>query len=187
MAEGTRLYDRGATEAAAAAWGKGYAECGPGAGFLAYQSTAMAKLERYDEAAHLALQELHEPRPTPLALKLVIALKLKVSEALHSEVLSLGRTPETAIFIPNLQGEYAWIRFLVCGGKEQALRRARVLGPAVTAGGAAGSRADIDHVEFVCPGGAPQSLYFVDPVDSGAASPSPASPSPALPSAEPAR
>lgn len=179
MAEGTRLYDREATEAAAAAWGKGYAECGPGAGFLAYQSTAMAKLERYDEAARLALKELHEPRSTPLALKLVIALKLKVSEAVHSEVLGLGRTPETAIFIPNLQGEYAWIRFLVCGGKEQALRRARVLGPEIPAGAAA---VELDHVEFVCPGGAPQSLYFVDPVDGGAASPSPASPAP-----EPAR
>ena len=182
MAEGTRLYDRGATEAAAAAWGKGYAECGPGAGFLAYQSTAMAKLERYDEAAHLALQELHEPRPTPLALKLVIALKLKVSETVHSEVLGLGRTPETAIHIPDLQGEYAWIRFLVCGGKEQALRRAQVLGPAVTAGGAAGGAADIDHVEFVCPGGAPQSLYLVDPVGGGAAHVEPA-----LPAAEPTR
>jgi hypothetical protein len=168
MAEGTRLYDRGATEAAAAAWGKGYVECGPGAGFLAYQSTAMAKLERYDEAAHLALKELHEPRPTPLALKLVIALKLKVSAAVHSEVLSLGRSPETPIFIPDLQGEYAWIRFLVCGGQEQALRRAPVLGSEVPAGRAG---LEIDHVECVCPGGAPQSLYFVDPVAGGAASP----------------
>lgn len=165
MNEGTRAYDRGASEAAAAAWGRGYADCGPGSGFLAYQGTAMARMEQYDAAAALVLRELAEPGATPLALKLLIALNPKVSEAVHAEVRARGRSPDAAIVIPDLQGEYAWIRFLICGGPEQALRR-------VLTSEAAATR---DHVEFVCSDGVPQTLYFVPPpAASPAASPPPA-------------
>lgn len=153
MAEGTRAYDRGASEAAAAAWARGYTDCGPGQGFLAYQATALARMEQYDAAAALVLRELSEPGATPLALKLLIALNPHVSATVRAEVRLRGRTPEAAVVIPDLQGEYAWIRFLICGGPEQALRR-------VLTSEAASTR---DHVEFVCSDGVPQTLYFVPP------------------------
>jgi len=148
--KGIAQYNTDKAEAAAVTWAQGYTRCGPGHGFLAQQALTAAKSERYDDAAHLVLRELSEPDPTALALKLLIALKLQVSPAVTEEVYARGRTPETAIVVPDVHAEYAWIRFMVCGGKEQALRQSLAAGPGVT----------LDKVEFVCPGGAPQVLYF---------------------------
>lgn len=147
---GVTQYNAGSTERAATTWTEGYAQCGPGHGFLAQQAMAAAKLERYDDAAHLVLRELSEPGPTPLALKLLIAMRLQVSPAVTTEVYARGRTPETAIVVPDLRGEYAWIRFLLCGGQEEALRQTLVAGP----------HGPLDEMQFVCPGGGPQTLYF---------------------------
>jgi len=174
--KGIAQYNAGKAEPAATTWAQGYTQCGPGHGFLAQQALTAAKSERYDDAAHLVLRELSEPDPTALALKLLIALKLQVSPAITEEVYARGRTPETAIVVPDVHAEYAWIRFLLCGGKEQALRQSLAPGPGVT----------LDKVEFVCPGGAPQVLYFdysADPaekamraLDAPAAEPAPAAP-----------
>ncbi len=148
---GVALYNAGSTERAATTWTGGYTQCGPGHGFLAQQALAAAKLEHYDDAARLALQELSEPGPTPLALKLLIAMRLQVSTAVTSEVYARGRSPEGAIMVPDIQGEYAWIRLLLCSGREEALRQALVQGP----------HGSLDQMQFVCPGGGgPQTLYF---------------------------
>lgn len=174
--KGIAQYNSDKVDAAAATWAQGYAQCGPGHGFLAQQALPAAKAERYDDAAHLVLRELSEPDPTALALKLLIALKLQVSPAVTAEVYARGRSPEAAIVVPDVHAEYAWIRFLLCGGKEQALRQSLAPGPAVT----------LDKVEFVCPGGAPQVLYFdysADPAEKAlrALDPPAAEPAPAAP------
>lgn len=148
---GADRYNAGRIDEAERIWTEGYASCGPGHGFLAQQAVVAAKREQYDAAAQLVIRELAEPNPTPLALKLLIALKGKVSPEITVTVYGLGRTPETAVFIPNLQGEYAWMRFLICGGKEEALRQSLATGP----------RGPLDQMEFVCPGATtPQTVYF---------------------------
>ena len=148
--KGIAQYNADKVEAAATTWAQGYRQCGAGHGFLAQQALTAAKLQHYDDAAHLVLRELSEPDPTALALKLLIALKLQVSSDVTAAVYARGRTPETAIVVPDVHAEYAWLRFLLCGGKEQALRQALVQGP----------NGPLDKLEFVCPGGAPQVLYF---------------------------
>ncbi len=143
---GATLYNRGADDTALAIWVDGYNRCGPGYGFLATQAVVASKREAYDDAARLVMRELREARPSTRALQLLIALKLKVSPGVMTEVLAMGRTAEAPVFVPDISGEYAWIRFLVCGGKEEALRQSLVDG--------------LDRMEFVCAGSAPQTVFF---------------------------
>ncbi|MSP55666.1 MAG: hypothetical protein EXR69_08710 [Myxococcales bacterium] len=161
---GADRYNAGKVDDAERIWTAGYASCGPGHGFLAQQAVVAAKREQYDAAAQLVIRELSEVNPTPLALKLLIALKGKVSPEVTVSVYGLGRTPETAVHIPNLQGEYAWIRFLICGGKEEALRQSLATGP----------RGPLDRMEFVCPGAStPQTVYFEASLAAAPAPPAP--------------
>ena len=148
---GADKYNAGKTNEAVRIWTEAYTRCGAGYGLLAHQAIASAKLEHFDEAAGLVLRELGEAHPSPLALKLLIALKGKVSVETSNGIYNLGRSPEAAIFIPDLQGEYAWMRFLVCGGKEEALKQSLATGP----------DGPLDEMQFVCPGSStPQTLYF---------------------------
>ncbi len=187
---GADLYNAGKADPAVKVWTEGYAKCGAGHSFLAHEGVAAAKAQHFDDAAKLAMQELSEPGPDPLALKLLVALRGSVSPEIIVAEQGMGRSAAAPIMTPDVGGEYAWIRYLTCGGKESALKQSLVSGPAGM----------LDEMQFVCPGQTtPQTLYFdfsADPTEkaleqemnaveagAGSGTPSPDAPPPASPPA----
>ena len=136
---------------ATAIWAANYKTCGPGYGLLAGQAYARMKAQDWDGAADLAVQEMGEAAPTQMALKVLVTVLPTVSETDRARINGLGATAETAIYVPDVDGEYAWMSLITCDRDDAKLgQQALVEGP----------HGELDEMTFDCPKGGHHVLYF---------------------------
>lgn len=151
LSAGVRIHDEGRYDEAIASYRRGLEQCGPGHRFLGEIGYSLLAKGEFDAAAAAFLKEIQAPAPAPTAFGNLTSVLPKLSPQMLQVVMLTGTLKKAPIYVPDIDGEYLWVRNIACGVGEGQVKSQALIND---------QGRQLDMLRFQCPDGSSHEAYF---------------------------